>query len=353
MLLPTTASTVWILAIASLLCLGSWATTLKLAGKWRFEYFYFDFVLGIVLSAGAAAFVLGSAHPQDLTFQDNLLLAGYRKMAWALGSGLVLNLGLLLLLAAMTVSGMSVAFPVALGVGLVIGTTWDAISTTPTSWVLVAGGIVLFLAAVVSIGLAHSWRLESLRQAEQTPLRPDPRVKSARPRQPGAALAIALAFISGIALSIFPRVLSEATSGENGLAPYSAVLLLSITALLSSPFFVLFFITFPISATAATGGSYLSGKAKQHLLGIGGGILWTGGALSALLAAGAPAAAQPNPLIQYALSHGAVLVAMAWGLLAWHEFRGANDRVRMMVTGTLVLFLSGLGVMAFAVSGAK
>jgi glucose uptake protein len=353
MLLPTTASTVWILAIVSLLCLGSWANTLRLAGKWRFEFFYFDFVLGILLSAGAAAFVLGSANPQDLTFQDNLVLAGYRKMAWALASGLVLNLGLLLLLAAMAISGMSVAFPLALGVGLVIGTTWDAVSATATSWVLVAGGIVLFLAAVVSIALAHSWRLDSQRQAAQTPLRPDPRVKSARAKQPGAALAIALAFVSGIALSIFPRVLSEATSGENGLAPYSAVLLLSITALLTSPFFVLFFITFPTTADAATGGNYLSGNIKQHLLGIAGGLLWTAGMLTALLAAGAPSAAQPNPLIQYVLSHAALLVAAAWGLLAWHEFRGANERVRMMVTGSLVLFLSGLGLMAFAVSGTK
>ena len=353
MLLPATASTVWILAIVSLLCLGSWAATLKLAGKWRFEFFYFDFVLGIVLSAVAAAFVLGSSHPQELTFQDNLTLAGYRKMAWAVGSGVVLNLGLLLLLAAMTVSGLSVAFPLALGVGLVIGTAWDAVSATPSSWVLVAGGIVLFLAAVVSIALAHAWRLDSQRLAAQTALRPDPRVKSARPRQPGALLAIALAFVSGIALSIFPRVLSQATAGENGLAAYSAVLLLSISALLTSPFFVLFFITFPITANAAAGGNYLTGNIQQHLLGIAGGLLWTAGTLSALLAAGAPSAAQLNPLIQYALSHASLLVAAAWGLLAWHEFRGATDRVRMLVMGTLVLFLSGLGLMAFAASAAK
>src|ERR1700731_1880261 len=111
MILPATASAVWILAIVSLLCLGSWANTLKLAGKWRFEYFYYDFVLGILLTAGLAAFLLGAARPQELTFQDNLLLAGYRKMAWALASGLALNMGTLLLLASMAVSSMSVAFP--------------------------------------------------------------------------------------------------------------------------------------------------------------------------------------------------------------------------------------------------
>ena len=85
MILPTTAVAVWILAIVSLLCLGSWANTLKLAGKWRFEYYYYDFVLGILVCAGVAAFVLGSGRPQELTFQDNLLLTGYRKMAWVLG----------------------------------------------------------------------------------------------------------------------------------------------------------------------------------------------------------------------------------------------------------------------------
>src|SRR5690349_21886082 len=118
MLLPTTASTVWILAIVSLLCLGSWANTLKLAGKWRFEYFYYDFVLGILLCAGVAALALGSGRAQELTVSDNLILVGYRKMAWALGSGVVLNLGMLLLLAAMSIAGMSVAFSLSLGVAL-------------------------------------------------------------------------------------------------------------------------------------------------------------------------------------------------------------------------------------------
>ena len=352
MLLPATASTVWILAVVSLLCLGSWANTLKLAGKWRFEYFYFDFVFGILLSAGAAAFVLGSARPQDLTFQDNLLLSGYRKMAWALGSGVVVNLGTLLLLAAMAVSGMSVAFPIALGVALLIGMAWDFTSVTQMSWVPISGGVVLLLAAVVSIAMAYIWRLHDQRQAAQAPLRADPRVKSPRTRQASGALAIVLASVGGIALGMFPQVLSQATSGENGLAPYSAVLLLSISALLSAPFFVHFFITFPI-AGAGSAGSYLAGNTKQHLLGFTGGILWSVGLLAGLLTATAPSTARPNPLIQYGLDHGALLVAAAWGLLAWQEFRGASDRVRMLLTGGLVLFLGGLGVVAFAFSAAK
>jgi glucose uptake protein len=352
MILPTTVSTVWILAIVALVCLGSWANTLKLAGKWRFEFFYFNFVFGILLSAGAAAFLLGSARPQELTFQDNLLLVGYRKIAWALGSGVELNLGILLLLAAMTLSGMSVAFPLALGVALVIGTVWDFATAAQANAALTWGGVVLLLAAMAVIALAHVWRLQQEQEAGQTALRADPRVKTKRPKPPGGALAIIFAVIAGIALSMFPRILGEATDGENAMASYSAVLLLAVSALVTSPFFVLYFITFPLAGTAASPGRYSAGSAKQHLLGVAGGILWGAGMLSSLLVAQAPREAQPSAGIQYALNQllngAALLVDAAWGLLAWREFRGAGHRVQMLVVGMVVLFLAGLGVVGFA-----
>jgi glucose uptake protein len=352
MILPTTVSTVWILAIVALLCLGSWANTLKLAGKWRFEYFYFDFVFGMVLSAGVAALLLGSARPQELTFQDNLLLVGYRKIAWALGSGVVLNLGTLLLVAAMAVSGMSVAFPLTLGVALVIGTVWNFATAAQANAALTWGGVALLLAAMTVIALAHVWRLRHEQEAAQTALRADPRVKTKRPKPPGGALAIIFAVVAGVALGTFPRILGEAIDGENGMAAYSAVLLLAVSALVSSPFFVLFFTTFPLTGTAGSPGRYSAGSAKQHLLGVAGGILWGAGMLSSLLVAQAPPEAQPGAGIQYALNHllndSALLVAAAWGLLAWREFRGAGDRVQMLVVGMVVLFLAGLGVVGFA-----
>lgn len=351
MILPTTAFAVWILAIVSLLCLGSWATTLKLAGKWRFEYFYFDFVLGILLCAGVAALALGSGRAQELTFQDNLLLTGYRKMAWALGSGVVLNLGTLLLLAAMTIAGMSVAFPLTLGVALVIGVVWDFANATQANTLLTFLGVALLVAAVIVTGLAYARLLQTRREAAQQALTPDPRTKSKRAKPAaGAALAIVLSVVGGIALSAFPRILAQGTSGENGLAPYPAVLLLSVAAILSSPFFVLFFTTFPVATAAGSPAGYLAGSLKQHLLGVAGGIMWGAGILTALLAAAAPRDAQPSALIQYVLSNGALLIAAAWGLVAWHEFRGGGDRVRMLTAGMVVLFLAGLGMVAYAFS---
>jgi glucose uptake protein len=350
MILPTTASAVWILAIVSLLCLGSWANTLKLAGKWRFEYFYYDFVLGIVLCAAVAALALGSGRPQELTFQDNLLLTSKRDMAWALGSGVLLNLGMLLMLAAMTIAGMGVAFPLALGVALVIGAIWDyadaAQANTPMTFI----GIALLAGAVVVTVLTYLRLLRVRREAAQKALTPDPRTKSKRQKPAGAALVIILSVVGGIALSVFPKLLGEATGGDNALAPYSAMVLLSVAALLSSPFFVLFFTTFPVVSTAGMPSGYLAGSGKQHLLGLAGGALWGAGVLTALMTAVAPRSVQPSALIQYVLSNGALLVAAAWGLLAWQEFRGGGDRVRMLAIGMMVLFLAGLGLVAYAFS---
>ncbi|MGZ7014492.1 MAG: hypothetical protein ACXVLK_15385, partial [Acidimicrobiales bacterium] len=118
--------------------------------------------------------------------------------------------------------------------------------------------------------LAHVWRLQH--QKQETALRPDPRVKSKRAKPPGGALAIVFAIAGGIALSTFPRILAEATDSENGLAPYSALLLLAVGALLTSPFFVLFFITFPVVSTAGMPSGYLAGSKRQHVLGLAGGV---------------------------------------------------------------------------------
>ena len=351
MIVPTTAIAVWILTIVSLLFLGSWANTLKLAGKWRFEYFYYDFVLGIVLCAGVAALALGSGHPQELTVQDNLILTGYRKMAWALGSGIILNLGTLLLLAAMTIAGMSVAFPVSLGVALVIGAVWDFTLTPQVNATATFIGIALLLAAVIVIVLSYIQLLRLRREAAQKALTPDPRAKAKRAKPgPGAALAIILSVGAGIALSAFPKILQQATGGDNPVAAYAAVLLLSIAALLSSPFFVLFFTTFPVISTAGAPDGYFAGSAKQHLMGITGGILWGAGLLAGLLAAAAPQDAQPGAFTLYVLNRGAVLVAAAWGLIAWREFRGGGYRPGLLAAVTLVLILAGLSVLGFSFS---
>src|SRR5258706_11112328 len=114
MILPTTTLAALLAVILGLVCWGSWANFYKVSGRWRFEFFYYDFTWGVLLVAAIAAFTLGSMNSQDLTFQDNFLLAGYRKMGWAWSAGVFLNIGNLLLLAAMAIPRLSLAFPVSL-----------------------------------------------------------------------------------------------------------------------------------------------------------------------------------------------------------------------------------------------
>src|ERR1700689_3367104 len=121
MLLPTTYFAALLLLMLSMFSWGSWANTQKLAGKWRFELFYYDYSLGVVLCAVLAAFTFGSVLTKELTFQDNLLIAAKRQMAYGVAGGAVFNLGNILLVAAIAVSGMAVAFPIAIGLALVIG----------------------------------------------------------------------------------------------------------------------------------------------------------------------------------------------------------------------------------------
>src|ERR1700681_2467680 len=128
MILPTTSQAVLLVLILGLFCWGSWANTQKLAGKWRFELFYYDYSLGVLLCAVAAAFTLGSMNTKELTFQDNFLITGYRNMAFGVAAGMVFNLANLLLVAAISISGMSIAFPLTVGVALIFGIFWNFVA---------------------------------------------------------------------------------------------------------------------------------------------------------------------------------------------------------------------------------
>src|ERR1700733_13483024 len=120
MLIPTTYLTALLLLIVSMFCWGSWANTQKLTGKWRFELFYYDYSVGVLVCALIAAFTFGEMMPKELTFSDNLLLAGKRQMAYGFAGGAVFNLANMLLVAAISVAGMAVAFPIAIGLALVM-----------------------------------------------------------------------------------------------------------------------------------------------------------------------------------------------------------------------------------------
>src|SRR3954454_16741349 len=108
--------------VLSLLCLGSWASLFKLAGKWRFELFYLDFAVGLMLAAVVYGLTFGNLGYDGFNFLDDLQHAGKRQWMFVFIGGLIFNLGNMLLMAAISVSCLAVAFPMGMGVALLLGT---------------------------------------------------------------------------------------------------------------------------------------------------------------------------------------------------------------------------------------
>src|SRR5438094_1206320 len=100
MTLPQTYVATLLLTILTMLCWGSWANTFKLAGQWRFELFYYDYAVGVLIMATIGALTFGSLGDSSLTFVDNLMVAGNRKIAYGLAAGVIFNLANMLLVAA-------------------------------------------------------------------------------------------------------------------------------------------------------------------------------------------------------------------------------------------------------------
>ncbi len=348
MLLPTTYAAALLLLLGSMLCWGSWANTQKLTGKWRFELFYYDFSLGVLLCALIAAYTFGEMLPKELTFSDNLLIAAKRQMLWGFAAGAVFNLANMLLVAAIAVSGMAVAFPIAIGLALVIGVVWNYALNPQGNPLLLFGGAVLVVIAIVVDAFAYSDYLDAKLEETRRGPKPDPRTKQHRSQPTGAARGIVISVLSGILMGMFYPMVEMGKQGDSGVGPYGIALLFGGGVLLSTLLYVPFFLTFPVSGEPLEARQYWNGTRNQHLLGLLGGIVWMIGAICNFTAASTPVQVQVGPAVSYALGQGATLVSALWGLLVWKEFKGANLRVKLLIVVMLVLFVAGLGMISVA-----
>jgi glucose uptake protein len=354
MILPTTYLAALLLSIVSMICWGSWANTQKLTGKWRFELFYYDYSLGVVLCALIAAYTFGTFRPQDLTFSDNLLIASRHDMAYGVGAGAVFNLANMLLVAAISVSGLAVAFPVAIGLALIIGVVWNYLLNPQGDPLLLFGGALLVLIAIVVDAWAYSAYLSAKEAAELKALSPDPRVKP-KFKKPaiGAARGILLSVVSGILMGAFYPLVEMSRNGGEGLAPYGVGVFFAVGVIVSSLLYIPFFLNFPVNGEPIPASAYLKGSVRQHIFGLLGGLIWMAGGICNFLASSASPKLQVGPAVSYALGQGATMISALWGLLVWKEFKGANHRVQLLLVVMLVLFVSGLAMISMAPLRAK
>jgi len=355
MLLPASYSTSLLILVLAAICWGSWANTQKLAGQRRYELYNYDFVLGFLAVAVVAAFTFGSMNAGDLTFQENFLIASYRSMAWALGAGMVFGIGNAFLTATVSVSGLAVAFPVSLGMAVVVGTAWDLTTGNVQKGALLAmSGILLVLMAIVIVAYAYSSHLDrSLAPVKQPAFRPDPRVKvkTAAPKPPrpaSAAQAIVLGVFSGFGYGFVRPMVENARVGDNGVAPYGLALLFGGGMLVMTLVMTPFLFNFPVSGEPLGMRHLFSGTGVQHLYGMLGGALAGAAMLGGFVVATVPAAAGVAPGMSFALAQGGTVLAALWGLLAWREFGSASARIRTLFAVVIILFALGVGMLSIA-----
>ncbi len=317
------------LCIVTMMGWGSWANTQKLAGKedWPFELYYWDYAIGVFLTGIVFALTLGSFGPAGMGALANLGQAAGDPIADAVLSGALFNVSNILLVVAIDAAGMSLAFPVGVGLALVIGTTRSYLEAPKGDPTLIATGVALIVVAMIMSALAYS------------------KLPPVAGRRLGRGLAFAV--IAGCLMGSFYPMLMRAISPEFGsapiepgfLTPYTALLYFGIGLLLSN-FAVN---TVFMKAGGKTYSGYFGGSPRLHALGVLGGLIWMVALGLNVIASGVA-----GPAISYALGQGATLVAAIWGVFIWKEFRQAPKSATPFIVLMFLGYTTGLALIGIA-----
>jgi glucose uptake protein len=318
-------STAVIFCIITMLCWGSWANTQKLAaGQWRFELFYWDYVLGIVFCTLLFAFTLGSMGDAGRPFLEDFSQAAPDYLRSAFVGGVIFNAANILLSAAIALAGMSVAFPVGIGLALVIGVMVNYLDAPVGNATMLFGGVACISLA---IGL-NAYAFRQLSKGQQT-----------------SAKGILLSVVSGSMMGLFYKYVANSMAIDFAnpeplkLTPYTALVLFSSGILASNFIFNTLLMRFPISGTTVAIADYFKGTFRNHSVGILGGAIWSIGMSFSILAS-----EKAGPAISYGLGQGATVVAAIWGIYIWNEFQGASKGVHQLLKLMLVLYVTGIAI---------
>jgi glucose uptake protein len=330
MFIPQSYTLAVILCIVTMLCWGSWGNTQKLAGKsWRFELFYWDYVLGIVLFSLILGFTLGSNGETGRGFLQDISQAEPGNLLKSFIGGVIFNASNILLVAAMAIAGMAVAFPVGVGIALALGVIINYIAAPKGNPVILFIGIGLIVAAILLDAIAFKKHSTSLKKV--------------------SGKGILLSVAAGVLMSMFYRFVASsmatdfATPEAGKLTPYSAVFFFAIGVLVSNFLFNYIIMKKPFEGSPLSFSDYSKGSFGVHLTGILGGIIWNIGMSMSILASGKAGFA-----ISYGLGQGATLIAALWGVFIWKEFKGAPKEVYTLVFLMFLAYLAGLALLVYA-----
>lgn len=320
-----------LMCVITMVCWGSWANTQKLASKeWRFQLFYWDYAIGVFLLALILAFTMGSTGSAGRGFVDDLRQADARWLGYAVLGGVIFNLSNILLVAAIDIAGLAVAFPVGVGLALVLGVITTYLAKPEGNVPMLAIGVACVMTAIILDAIAYK-RLASGEQ--KTPMK-----------------GIVTSVVAGLLMGWFYSFVAQSMGAidpstqavEAGkLTPYTAVVMFSLGLLLSNFLWNSIMMAKPLTGEPVPFGDYFTkGTPWLHLVGIFGGMIWSVGMAFSIIAS-----TKAGPALSYGLGQGATMIGAIWGVLIWKEFKNAPPGTNRLLAGMFLFYLVGLGVL--------
>jgi glucose uptake protein len=312
MFTPHSLEIALLMMITSAVCWGSWANTFKGVKNYRFELFYWDYAIGIFLISLILALTMGSTGNDANSFLNNVHSADTANIVSTLIGGAIFNLANLLLVAAIDMAGLAVAFPVSIGIALVVGVVSSYALQSRGNVGLLGAGVVCAVIAVIMDGKAYGSLASAGRSVSQK--------------------SIVTCVVSGVLMGLWAPFVAHAMTNGNALGPYSIAVFLTLGALLSCSIWNVYFMKKPLVGEPVDFSGFFRGPISGHLLGLLGGVIWGTGMVFNLVAASFTGVA-----ISYAIGQSAPMVAALWGVLAWKEFEGAGSKAKMYL-GLMFVF---------------
>lgn len=319
------------MCIITMLCWGSWANTQKLASKeWRFQLFYWDYAVGVFLLSLILAFTMGSTGGAGRGFLADLQQADSKWLASAFFGGVIFNLSNILLVAAIDIAGMAVAFPVGVGLALVLGVITTYVAKPEGNVPMLAIGVMAVVIAIILDALAYR-KLAS--QGQKTPVK-------------GILISVTAGSLMGWFYSFVAQAMGEIDPATKALeagklSPYTAIAFFSAGLLLSTFVWNSVAMAKPFSGRPVPFGDYFTkGDARLHSLGILGGLIWNVGMSFSIIAS-----TKAGPALSYGLGQGATMVGALWGVFIWREFKGGPPGTSVLLAAMFLFYLLGLSVL--------
>jgi glucose uptake protein len=311
--------------ILSMLCWGSWANTQKIDATWRFELFYLDYTFGLLAASILFGLTLGRTDPSSTdSFFLNLDSSSTRSILEAFLGGAIFSIGNILLVAAISVAGMAVAFPVGAGLALVLGSLLNYFVSPTGNPVLIFGGIAMVCVAIGLDALAY----RDLEGADKS-----------------SAKGILLSIGGGIGAGLFYPFVAKSLTGPAHLVPYTVDFVFAIGALTTAIPMSYLLMRKPVSGQPLSFRDYTAGNPPLHAWGVAGGVIWGLGTIANFVASYVP---MIGPATSFAMGEGNTMISALWGVFVWKEFKGATTRVKLLLALMFLFFLLGLIAIALA-----